>query len=464
MHESFEFNPALIRRYDVKGPRYTSYPPANHFREDFTERDYRHAILASNEDPIPRPVALYVHIPFCQSPCFYCACTRVIARWPEAAELYLDYLRRDIGMVAPILGADRVVDQVHLGGGTPTYLKSGQIRKLMIWLADGFNLAAPGDGEWSIEIDPRTVRAEDVRALAAMGFNRMSFGVQDFDPEVQAAVNRVQPVDHTLAMLDTARATGVGGINVDLIYGLPRQTTAGFARTLDIVIEARPSRIAAYSYAHLPSLFRAQAQIREEELPDPGTRLDLLRLLIERLTVAGYVYIGMDHFALPEDDLAVALRQGRLRRDFQGYSTRSESDLIGLGMSAIGSVADVYIQNEKNLDRYYAAIDQSRLPVARGFRLSRDDRIRRAIIQAIMCTGIVDYTEIETHFQCNFAQYFAEELPRLAQLADDGLVTMDRAGFSVTPAGRLLLRAVAMVFDAYLPHSGQPAGHYSRII
>lgn len=464
MYQHIKFDPSLIQRYDVSGPRYTSYPPANHFREDITDEDYRQAIQESNEDPIPLPLALYVHIPFCSSPCYYCACTRVITRWPETAELYLNYLRREIELLSPDIGPDRVIDQLHLGGGTPTHLDCGQIRKLVDMLAAGFRLARTAGAEWSIEIDPRTVSAEDVRTLAEMGFNRMSFGVQDFDPKVQIAVNRVQSAEHTLALLDSARAAGVRGINVDLIYGLPRQTTAGFARTLDTVIGGRPSRIAAYGYAHLPSAFRAQTQIREDELPDPETRLELLQLLIERLTAAGYVYIGMDHFALPEDDLAVALRQGRLRRDFQGYSASSERDLVGLGMSAIGCIADTYVQNEKKLEDYYADLDRSRLPVARGFRLSPDDRIRRAVIQAIMCTGAVNFAEIGSHFQCDFEQYFADELDRLTELEQDGLLVMEENGFRVTPAGRLLMRAVAMVFDAYLPRSGPPARRYSRII
>lgn len=457
-----EFDAELIRRYDLNGPRYTSYPTAVQFSEAFGVGDYRRCIAASNEDPIPRPLSLYVHVPFCASPCFYCACTRVITRDRGKAGQYLDYLFREIEMQAALFPPDREVQQLHFGGGTPTFLSPDQLHGLMDRLGGAFRFAPPGNREFSIEIDPRTVGPKDVFSLHEMGFNRMSLGVQDFDPAVQAAVNRIQPERDTLAVLEAARAAGVGGVNLDLIYGLPKQTAASFTRTLDRVIAARPERLAVYSYAHLPQVFKAQRQLDAEELPSGETKLRLLQLTIERLTAAGYVYIGMDHFAVPEDELVRALEQGSLQRNFQGYSTHAECDMIGLGMSAIGAVGDCYAQNYKTIPQYYAALDAGRLPLWRGVALSGEDRLRREVIRTLMCEGRLDYRVLGERLNIDFRRHFARELAALVPLAMDGLVRLTPDGLQLTGSGRLLMRAVAMVFDAYQP--GRRSGSYSRVI
>lgn len=464
---AIHFDADLIARYDVQGPRYTSYPTAVQFTEAFGEQDYLAAARATNDDPIPRPLSLYVHIPFCASPCFYCACNRVITRDPQRAEQYLQRLYREIELQATLFDPDRTVEQLHLGGGTPTFLSAAQLAELMGYLDRAFNLCDGENREFSIEIDPRTVYEETFATLAGLGFNRVSFGIQDFDPSVQRAVNRLQSVEDTRLCIDGARRYGFRSVSVDLIYGLPLQTPAGFADTLDTVIDMRPDRIAVYGYAHLPRLFKAQRQINESDLPSPAGKLDLLRLAIERLSAAGYVYIGMDHFALPDDALAVAQRHGSLQRNFQGYSTHAECDLVGLGMSAIGNVGDVYAQNARLLPDYYRALDGGHLPIVRGVKLNSDDRLRREVIQRVMCDGALDFAAIESRFGIVFERYFAAEIRRLRALEADGLVSLTPTGLTVTPVGRLLLRIVAMVFDAYLPRqgsSGESPIPFSRVI
>lgn len=464
MTDKVQFDSDLIRRYDRNGPRYTSYPTAVQFHEAFGVNEYRRALAASNEDPIPRPLSLYVHVPFCASPCFYCACTRVITRDRRKAEQYLDYLAREIDLQAALVPADRRVEQLHFGGGTPTFLTPDQLHGLMDRLGGAFRFAEPAQREFSIEIDPRTVSPEDVFRLRDMGFNRMSLGVQDFDPAVQEAVNRIQPQEDTLAVLDAAREAGIPGINLDLIYGLPRQNERSFTATLEQVIEARPDRLAIYSYAHMPSVFKAQRQLDAAELPTPELKLKLLQLTVERLTAAGYVYIGMDHFAVPEDELVRAMQDGTLQRNFQGYSTRAECDMIGLGMSAIGSVGDAYAQNFKTIPQYYAALDAGRLPVWRGVELTADDRIRRTVIRTLMCEGRLDYRELGERLGIDFRRYFAAELADLVPFALDGLVQLAPEGLRLTGPGRLLMRAVAMTFDAWLPRDQQQQGGFSRVV
>lgn len=451
----------LLRRYDVAGPRYTSYPTALAFTEDYGEADYRAAIRHSNEDPIPRPLSLYVHIPFCASPCFYCGCTKVITRDRTRAAVYVDHLEREIDRVAALVDDDRLVKQLHFGGGTPTFLAPGRLDGLLEWMAGRFSFSA--GLECAIEVDPRTVTTEQVAMLAASGFNRMSLGVQDFDPAVQAAVNRVQSPDDTLAVLEAARRACPLGVNVDLIYGLPNQTPESFGRTLETLVAARPSRIAAYGYAHLPERFKPQRRIRSEELPSPEEKLELLRLTIERLTGAGYVYIGMDHFAVPGDELVRARDEGRLHRNFQGYSSQAECDILGFGMSAIGDVGGAYVQNLKDIGAYQDAVAAGRLPVWRGYRATREDLLRRAVIQAVMCRDGLDFDAFAERFGVDFREHFAPELRRLETLEADGLVRLDGDGLRVTRTGRLLLRAVAMVFDAHLPPRGAPSA-YSRIV
>jgi oxygen-independent coproporphyrinogen-3 oxidase len=465
MEAGVRFDAAVVRRYDVPGPRYTSYPTAPQFSESITEADYHRAALESNGDPIPRQLSIYVHVPFCESPCFYCGCTRVITRDRTAGARYLSRLQREIELQAHLFDRDRIVEQMHFGGGTPTFLSDAELAELMGFMRHGFTLRDDETREFSIEIDPRTVNESRLSSMAGLGFNRVSFGVQDFDPDVQRAVNRVQPREDVVNVISAARRQGFRSVAVDLIYGLPRQTETTFARTLDQVIEARPDRIAAYSYAHLPEIFKAQKQIRQADLCPPEIKLALLGITIDKLSAAGYVYVGMDHFALPDDELAVALSNGSLQRNFQGYSTRAGLDLVGLGMSAIGQVGDLYSQNLRTLDEWASALDAGHLPIWRGHLLTRDDRIRGAAIRALMCRGELDLREINERFDLDFRTYFAAELVRLIPLAADGLIEIGRWRLQVTPLGRLLVRAIAMQFDAYIGReSSGRAARFSRIV
>jgi oxygen-independent coproporphyrinogen-3 oxidase len=461
---SVEFDPQLLSRYDLSGPRYTSYPTAPNFRPEFDAPAYRRVALASNDDPIPRPLSIYVHVPFCRSPCFYCGCNRVVTRDRSRAARYLEHLLREIELQAELFDRDRKVLQLHLGGGTPNYLDVDQLGRLMDKLREHFKLARGDEREFSTEIDPRYADAAYIEALAKLGFNRMSCGVQDFDPAVQEAVNRLQSVEQTVGVIDAARRNGFKSVSVDLIYGLPKQTAAGFSRTLDTVIGVRPDRIAVYSYAHLPHLFRPQRQIAEADLPAPVDKLGLLGLAIEKLCGAGYVYIGMDHFALPEDELVKAREQRSLQRNFQGYSTHAECDLIGLGVSAIGHVGDAFVQNLRDVASYDTALDRGQLPVARGLELSEDDRLRAEIIQSLMCDGVLELEEFERVHDIDFEARFSLEMKRMRELERDGLVeTRDRC-ISVTPRGRLLVRIVAMAFDAYLARPTETVTRFSRVI
>jgi len=443
------FDADLIRRYDRNGPRYTSYPTAVQFHTAFGEPQYLQAAVESNAAPLT-PLSLYVHVPFCASPCFYCGCNKVITRDTSKAAVYLDYLYREIGMQAPLFDGRRTIEQLHFGGGTPTFLSLAQLADLLDTLSAHFKLTDAPTREYSIEIDPRTLTSESLPALARMGFNRVSLGVQDFDANVQRSVNRVQSVDDTLRAIVEARAIGFNSVSVDLIYGLPKQTPDSFARTLDTVLQARPDRLAVYGYAHMPRMFKPQKQIVESELPSAATRLQLLGLTIDKLTTAGYVYIGMDHFALPNDELVIARRNGTLQRNFQGYSTKAECDLVALGVSSIGKLGDTYSQNAKSLREYYAAIDAGRLPVQRGVKLTGDDILRRDVIQRIMCQDGIAFDVVNDAFGIDFARYFAAELLELSSFANDGLVVMRPGRIDVTPTGKLLLRNIAMVFDAYL--------------
>jgi oxygen-independent coproporphyrinogen-3 oxidase len=458
------FDADLIARYDISGPRYTSYPTAPQFDPRFDEAGYEAAVRVSNEAPLPKRLSVYVHVPFCFSPCFYCGCARVITRDRAKADGYLARLDREISLVAPLFDRNRRVVQLHLGGGTPNFLNVRQMGDLVDSLARRFSLADDASREFGIEIDPRDVDGDYIAALARLGFNRISLGVQDFDPAVQTAVNRVQGVDATRAIVDAAREHGFRSTSIDLIYGLPKQTTASFARTLESVIALRPDRIAAYGYAHLPERFRAQRQIDATDLPDAAGRLALLELTIRTLVAAGYRYIGMDHFALPDDDLSRAQDRGTLQRNFQGYSTHGECDLVGLGVSAIGRIADAFMQNEKDLVGYYAALDAGRLPVARGLVIDRDDRIRGDAIQRIMCDGVIEIGAFEARHGIDFNDYFASERERLDTLARDGLVAVTHSRIAATARGRLLLRNIAMCFDAYLERPSESRRSYSRTV
>ncbi len=444
------FDADLLRRYDRPGPRYTSYPTAPQFSGQFSEANLLDVIKRSNEDPIPRPLSIYVHVPFCASPCFYCGCNRIITRDEKRGEKYLEDLRKEVAMVAPLFESDREVMQLHFGGGTPNFLSPAQLNEFMKFLLQHFHFSNSENRDISIEIDPRCVKPDDIDALAAMGFNRASLGVQDFDPEVQAAVNRIQSVEETLAVIKACRDSGFKSVNVDLIYGLPKQTVTGFAQTLDTVIEARPDRIAVYSYAHMPQLFKPQRQLDETLLPTPETKLSLLQLAIEKLSQAGYCYIGMDHFALPEDELAIAQERGDLHRNFMGYTTHSDSDLIGLGVSSISHIGESFSQNPRDLPSWEAAVEAHHLPIWRGMNLSEDDVIRADLIQRWMCQGEIDIVKFEERHNIYFHEYFGEDLKKLQSLEEDGLVTVSPTHLKATSRGRLLLRIIAACFDAYL--------------
>jgi oxygen-independent coproporphyrinogen-3 oxidase len=454
-------DPVLIRRHDVSGPRYTSYPTADRFVEAFGDAELKQWLAKRNIGGISQPLSLYVHLPFCDTLCYYCACNKVITRDHARSAKYINYLETELELLGPLLGSERKLCQLHWGGGTPTFLARDEMGRLVAAIDRHFTRAA--DFECSLEVDPRRVEPGTMEFLAGLGFNRVSIGVQDFDPAVQQAVHRIQSEEVTRTVIDAARASGYRSVNIDLIYGLPKQTLDSFNRTLERVIAIGPERIALYSYAHLPTVFKPQRRIVPAELPSAETKLQILTLAIGRLTRAGYVYIGMDHFAMPDDELAVAQRQGRLQRNFQGYSTYPESDLIGLGVSAIGRIGPTYYQNHKRLDDYYAALDAGRLPVARGLELSADDLVRRAVIQALACHFRLSIESIEDAYLVHFRSYFAAELEDLRRLQEEGLVDVSDEWISVTPSGRLLVRAICMVFDRYL-REAQARASYSRVI
>ena len=443
-----QFDAGLVARYDRPGPRYTSYPTAVQFSPAVGEAAYGAAVAATNAGL--GPLSLYVHVPFCTNPCFYCGCTRVITRSPVAGANYLERLNAEIRLRGAQVDRRRVVDQLHFGGGSPTFLTPAQLAATIATIGEHFQLNTGAGREFAIEVDPRTVGPAEVHALAEMGFNRISLGVQDVDAGVQAAVNRLQPLAQVRAVIEAARQARFESVSVDLIYGLPRQSEDTFIRTLEAVAVLRPDRVAVYGYAHLPQLFKAQKQIDERQLPDGALRLRLLGLAVERLVAAGYEYLGLDHFALPGDELVRAQREGTLVRNFQGYSTHGGTDLLGLGMSAISQVGDAYVQNWKTLESYYAALETGHLPVERGVRLTRDDMIRRHVIQRLMCDAVMSFTEVEARFGLDFTDYFAGELAALEPLVQDGLVVREAHGLRITPVGRPLMRNVAMVFDAYL--------------
>jgi len=454
-------DPVLIRSHDVTGPRYTSYPTADRFVEAFGEVELRQWLAKRNIGGISQPLSAYVHIPFCNTVCYYCACNKVVTRDRSKSAQYIKYLERELAMVAPLLGADRKLCQLHWGGGTPTFLAREEMGALMAAIDAAFERGA--DAEVSLEVDPRRVAAGTMEFLAGLGFNRVSIGVQDFDAAVQHAVHRIQSVDETRRVIEEARGCGFRSVNLDLIYGLPKQTLDSFSRTLDKVLALEPDRIALYSYAHLPKAFKPQRRIAEADLPSAEAKLEIMTLAIGRLTRAGYLYIGMDHFARPGDELAVAQSQGRLQRNFQGYSTRPESDMLGFGVSAIGRVGPTYYQNAKGLEDYYAALDAGRLPVARGIELTKDDLVRRAVIQALTCHFRVSIESIELAYLLDFKTYFSGELDDLRRLAAEGLVELGQDWIVVTARGRLLVRSVCMVFDRYLRERAARAT-YSKVI
>ena len=455
--------PELLTRFDVAGPRYTSYPTADRFVEAFGEAQYVSALQQRGAGSVQasKPLSLYVHLPFCESLCYYCACNKIITKHHDRTGPYLRYLSREVDLHVQHLGSQQVVSQLHLGGGTPTFLSDGELGELMAMLQRNFSFV-PG-GEYSIEIDPRTIDATRLGTLKRLGFNRLSFGVQDFDPLVQKAVHRVQPAEQVFALVAAAREIGFDSINVDLIYGLPQQTPESFDRTLAQVVELRPDRIALYAYAHLPERFKPQRRINAGDLPQAGGKVAMLARSLAAFEQAGYVYIGMDHFALPEDALAVAKRQGRLHRNFQGYSTQPDADLIALGVSAIGKVGATYSQNAKDLIEYQDRLDHGQLPVVRGLAVTRDDLLRRAVIMSLMCQGRVQFESIELSHLIDFKSYFAGELGRLSAMQDDGLVELTDSAIEVTAMGWFFVRGVAMVFDKYL-QADRTRARFSKIL
>jgi oxygen-independent coproporphyrinogen-3 oxidase len=453
----------LLTRFDISGPRYTSYPTADRFVEAFSATEYSQALVLrrSGGAASAMPLSLYIHIPFCESLCYYCACNKIITKHHDRAATYLRYLSREVDLHTAQMGMGQAITQLHLGGGTPTFLSDDELRELMAMLRRNFTFAA--NGEYAIEVDPRTIDASRLDTLAELGFNRLSFGVQDFDPAVQKAVHRVQPAEQVFELVAAARARGFSAINIDLIYGLPLQSPESFDRTLVLVNELKPERIALYAYAHLPERFKPQRRINTVELPSGGAKVAMLSRSMSALMGAGYVYVGMDHFALPTDALAIAKRQGRLHRNFQGYSTQPDCDLIGLGVSSIGRIGATYSQNAKTLEEYYDHLDQGHFAVVRGLALSRDDLVRRAVIMALMCQGHVAFESIELAFLVDFKKYFSEELMALQLLADQGLVVLEETGIDVTEMGWFFVRAVAMVFDRYL-QTDRTRAKFSKII
>jgi len=456
------FDADLMRRYDREGPRYTSYPTALQFHEGIGIDDYERAAATSHGALERHPLSLYVHIPFCSSPCFYCGCNKVITRHLEHADSYVRCLLHEISQRGAFFDRGRVVEQMHFGGGTPTFLPKKLLTELVDRIGHEFQLTDEDNRDYSIEIDPRGADRAMLQLLATLGFNRVSLGVQDFDESVQLAVNRLQPAETVARVYDAARELGFRSINFDLIYGLPKQTLASFGETLDRVAAMRPDRLAVYGYAHMPHVFKAQRQIRSAELPDAAARLALLQLAIDKLGSAGYTYIGMDHFALPTDSLALAQQNGSLHRSFQGYTTHANRDLVNLGVSAIGQVGNLYVQNYKSLRDYQGAIARGALPSHRGVRMTEDDWLRKDVIHQIMCYGGVDMAAVERRHGVRFEEHFAAELQRLHALAGDGLVHLRDRHIELTPAGRLLMRTVATAFDAYA--AAPRAARMSRMI
>ena len=455
------FDQDLIKRYDGRGPRYTSYPTALQFSEQLGEAEYRANALASNASAAP--LSLYVHIPFCHSLCYYCGCNKIVTRNQARVDRYMEMLHKEIRMQSELFDRSRQTSQLHFGGGTPTYLDKEQMDTLMAALREAFNFDESDAREFSIEVDPRTVDADGIRYLTDLGFNRLSLGIQDFDRTVQEAVNRMQSYEEVASLVNAARDSAFKSISFDLIYGLPHQNVASFDATLDRVIKLRPDRLAVYNYAHLPERFKGQRMINADDIPSPATKLDILHRCIDRLSESGYVYIGMDHFALPEDDLVLARGDGTLQRNFQGYSTHGGCDLIGLGVSSISSIGNVYAQNAVTTMEYETLIEDGHLPIKKGIAVDDDDLVRADVIQALMCYDRLDFDAFDAGHDTNFRDYFKDELERLQPLAADDLIELEAGGIAITGKGRLLLRSIAMVFDRHLNEVGTQK-RFSRAI
>jgi len=457
-----EFNLDLIKKYDKAGPRYTSYPTAVVFNNDFKAEQYIQQAKLSNISHKGQPISLYFHIPFCDTLCFFCACNKIATKKRDKADRYLDYLEKEMAILAPLYDKDRLVEQMHFGGGTPTFLTEPQFEKMMALIGKYFPLIDTEKRDYSIEIDPRSVTKESIEKLASYGFNRFSLGVQDVNPVVQKAVNRIQPTEMTQNIIDACKSVNARSISVDLIYGLPFQTFDSFAKTIDAVIEMSPDRLSVFNYAHMPHLFAPQKRIKVEDLPKAEEKLAILQMSIEKLTQAGYVYIGMDHFAKPDDELAIAQANGTLQRNFQGYTTHAELDLVAIGVSSISFVNHSFSQNVKSLEQYYAILDNGTLPIYRGYLLNEGDLLRKQVIQQIACQFELNFTDIERTFNIHFKEYFTKELDDLKTMQTDGLLHLDENKFTVTAAGRILVRHICMVFDVYLRQ--QTTQRFSKVI
>ncbi|MFV9614718.1 MAG: oxygen-independent coproporphyrinogen III oxidase [Gammaproteobacteria bacterium] len=462
MDNKVVFDKELIRRYDTFGPRYTSYPTAVQFTSEFRLEDYLGGVKHSNEDPIPSPLSLYLHIPFCDTICYYCGCSKVITKDKSKAAHYIDLLKQEIKLQGALFAKDRVVTQIHWGGGTPTFLSDKEIYEIIDCIRDNFNVPADNEVEFGIEVDPRTVDQQRLKNLNNLGFNRISFGVQDFDSSVQKAVNRVQSNEQIKQHIDDSRKLHYQSINIDLMYGLPGQSVHSFSQTLDTTIELSPDRIAIYNYAHLPEMFKPQRRINEDELPSAEEKLNILQLCIDKLQNAGYVYIGMDHFAKASDDLVKAQQEGSLHRNFQGYSTHADCDMIAMGITAISRIGDNYSQNVRTIDEYENLLKQNKIPVFRGIELENDDILRREIINQLMCNNSLDIIKLEKKWGINFQNYFKSSIENLQKMADDGLLNIEKTKISVTTSGRLLARSICMQFDRYLQEKNN--NRFSRVI
>ena len=462
MEQKIEFKPDLIKRYDKAGPRYTSYPTANLFNDSFSYEDYRLAAERSNRETVPKPLSLYFHIPFCDTVCFYCACNKIVTKRRDRAAPYLKHLYREIEMQADLYEDSRPVDQLHWGGGTPTFLSQEQMRSLMDKTGQHFSLMDDDTGEYSIEIDPREITPDGVHFLRDIGFNRISLGIQDFDPKVQKAVNRIQSEEITFAAINAARVARFKSVSVDLIYGLPFQTVDSFLLTLDKIMEVSPDRLSVFNYAHLPTLFMPQRRINEEDLPSAAEKLEILQAVIGYLTEQGYVYVGMDHFARPDDELVVAQDKGMLHRNFQGYSTHADCDMVAMGVTAISQVNNIYCQNVRDEDTYYQMIDEGRLPLMRGMKLTGDDLLRRDLITQLICNFKLDIKHFTRKYEIDFSRYFKDEIAQLKIMQDDGLLQIDQELITILPPGRLLIRNICMTFDAYLKNKQK--NQFSKVI
>jgi len=462
MDNKVVFDKELIRRYDTFGPRYTSYPTAVQFTTDYDAEDYLGWVKHSNEDPIPAPLSLYLHIPFCDTICYYCGCSKVITKDKSKSTHYINLIKQEIKLQGSLFAKDRAVAQIHWGGGTPTFLSDKEIYEIIECIRENFNVPASTEVESGIEVDPRTVDQKRIKNLSNMGFNRISFGVQDFDHKVQESVNRVQSTEDIQQHIKDARSHDFESINIDLMYGLPNQSLSTFAETLNTTIELNPDRIAIYNYAHLPEMFKPQRRINEEELPSPEEKLNILQLCIDKLQNAGYVYIGMDHFAKQSDALVKAQQEGTLHRNFQGYSTNADCDIVAMGITAISRIGDNYSQNVRTIDEYEACLKQNKIPVFRGIELEADDVLRREIINQLMCNHSLNIERLERKWSIDFQTYFKTSLENLQKMADDGLLEIEKTRLNVTKTGRLLSRSICMQFDRYLQEKN--SGRFSRVI